>query len=195
MSLPEAHLMQFTTFGNTLPDFPSRSRRLGLGFILHWSIPLDKLFQAEVRLTPRRLSGVYFQASEPGVISAFRTATGYNIKLCSGRTLKDPGASYEVLGGGGADSRGLSITAHSLTAQRGELMALPCYLLSSVHHVRRPLYWHDHIEVKVRLPHKAHHDLANLGPQWSSPTVNVSALCGGIPKRLHASHITKRERT
>ena len=48
--------------------------------ILHWSIPLDKLFQAELRLTPRRLSGVYFQASEPGLVSAIRTATGYNIK-------------------------------------------------------------------------------------------------------------------
>jgi hypothetical protein len=69
MSLPEAHLMQFTAFGDTLPDFPSRWRRLGLGMLglLHWSIPLDKLFQAELRLTPRRLSGVYFQASEPEV--------------------------------------------------------------------------------------------------------------------------------
>jgi len=94
MSLPEAHLMQFTAFGDTLPDFPSRVEAAGIGhardFILHWSIPLDKLFQAEVRLTPSRLSGVYFQASEPEVRLCLSTATGYNIKLCSGRTSKRP---------------------------------------------------------------------------------------------------------
>jgi hypothetical protein len=83
-------------------------------------------------------------------------------------------------------------------AQGGELMFPAAYYLygrpqrlsSSVHHVRRPLCWHSHSEVKVRLPNEAHHDLANLGPQRSSPTVNVSAL----RKRLHASHITKCER-
>src|SRR2546423_5537899 len=73
---------------------------------LQWSIPLDKLFQAKLRLTPRRLSGVYFQASEPGLVSAIGQPRVTTSKLCSGRTLKDPGASYEVLGGEGIDSPG-----------------------------------------------------------------------------------------
>jgi hypothetical protein len=31
MSLPEAHLMQFTAFGDTLPDFPSKVEAAGIG--------------------------------------------------------------------------------------------------------------------------------------------------------------------
>lgn len=48
VSLPEAHLMQFITFGDTFPAFPAGRGdwdwgMLGLHFTL--SIPLDKLFQ------------------------------------------------------------------------------------------------------------------------------------------------------
>jgi hypothetical protein len=45
--------------------------------------------------------------------------------------------------------------------------------------------------MKLGLPHETHRDIANLGPQWSSPTVNVSALYGGIPERLQALQIIK----
>jgi len=115
---------------------------------------------------------------------------------------RTPGALYEVLGGGGTDSRGLSIAAHSLTAQRGELMFPAAYCLTgwpspaplslSVHHVRRPLCWHSRIELKVRLPHGTHHDLANLGPQRSSPNCQRLRTSSRHSQKGHMLHTSQK---